>query len=85
MGYDYQIDKNIPFYSFSSDVSTFANTFFKIKYEYKGEEYLENVKNVTPSSDKSKLVLEVNSKLKEANHFWLVIRIRNKEYLIKFK
>ena len=46
---------------------------------------MENVKDVTPSSDKSKLVLEVPSKVRDTSHFSLVIRIRNKEYLVKFK
>ena len=85
LGYDYQISESIPFYSYSADISSFASSFFKIKYEYNGEEVVENVKDVTPSSDKSKLVLEVPSKVRDTSHFSLVIRIRNKEYLVKFK
>ena len=85
LGYEFNIDKSVPFYSYSSDISTFASTFFKIRYSYEDEDVQETVKNVTPNSDKSKIILEVNRKIKDASHLWLSIIIRNKEYLIKIK
>ena len=75
LGYDFKMDETIPFYTNAADVTTFASTFFKIRYSYEDENILEAVENVTPSSDKSKLVFIVNRKVREAN----------KEYLVKLK
>ena len=85
LGYKFDLDKTVPFYTNAADVTTFASTFFKIRYSYEDEDVLETIENVTPNSDKSKLVFEVNRKVREANHLWLSIIIRNKEYLIKLK
>lgn len=85
LGYNFNIDKTVPFYNDAVDVTTFASTFFKIRYSYEDEVALEIIKDVTPKSDKSKLVFEVNKKVRNANHLWLSIIIRNKEYLVKLK
>lgn len=64
---------------------SFFSQFCKIKYKKGKEEYTLDVKNITPSELKGKVVLQVDNKIKTSGEFYLSITIRNKEYLIKIK
>lgn len=64
---------------------SFFSQFCKVKYKKDNKEYILNVKNITPSELKGKVVLQVDNKIKDVDELFLVITIRNKEYLIKIK
>jgi len=86
MDYKYDIDNTVPFYSTSSNINTFIKTFMKIKYinEDKKTAYAE-IKNVTPSKLKDKIVIETSNVIQKSEELEVSIIIRNKEYLIKLK
>jgi len=83
--YKYILDTNVPFYIYSSNVNKFADTFFKIKYLENDEYKYSDVKNITPSKLKDKLILETTNKIKNSDKLSISIIIRNKEYLVNIK
>lgn len=86
LDYKYEIDNTVPFYSTSSSISTFITSFMKIKYKNSSNEvkYLD-IKNVTPSKLKDKIVLETSNVIQDSDMLELSITVRNKEYIIKIK
>lgn len=83
--YEYEIDKEVPFYETAKTVDGFLENFAKLKYIDNNNEKVDNIKNITPSKLKGKIVLEVPSKVRESKEVYLTITIRNKEYSIKLK
>lgn len=86
MDYKYELDNTIPFYSTSTSINTFIKTFMKIKYidEDKKTAYV-NIKNVTPSKLKNKIVIETSNVIQKSEEIEIAFIIRNKEYLVKIK
>ncbi len=85
LDYEYNIDNTIPFYTYSSNINTFMKTFVKIKYIENLKTAYANIKDVTPSLLKGKIVLETTNKINDSEELELAITIRNKEYLYKIK
>ena len=85
LDYKLNIDENAPFYTKSSNINKFINTFMKIKYVKNGREYLSNIKNVTPSNLTDKFAIEIPVESLDAEKLYISIIIRNKEYLINVK
>ena len=83
--YEYNISEESSFYSYSKDISTFVNTFLKVKYKENDNFKYASVESVTPNNLKDKIVIETTNNIKETNELYLAIIIRNKEYLIKIK
>ena len=85
LDYSFELDKNIPYYTFSNTFTSFVNNFIKVRYLDGDNNIYDTVKNVTPNNLEGKMVLEVNKKVKETKELALIIRIRNKEYVINLK
>lgn len=85
LDYNFLLDKETPYYKYSTSINTFVNTFVKIKYLEDEEEKYYQVKNVTPNKLKDKIVLETTNKIKNTKELAISITIRNKEYLINLK
>lgn len=85
LDYEYNIDKNVPFYKTSQTINGFINYFIKVKYTIDSKEYYSNVSNSTPSKLNGKIVLETTDKINEADNIYLSLIIRNKEYLVTIK
>lgn len=83
--YDYIIDENIPFYSYSSTITSFINSFVKVRYLNNNETVYATVKNITPTNLKDKIILEVSNKIKNTQELAISFIIRNKEYIVKIK
>lgn len=85
LNYEFTSDVNTEMYNFTQNINKILDTFVKVKYiEGNNFNYTE-VKNVTPSKLKDKIVLETSNKINDLDSFYLSFIIRNKEYLIKIK
>jgi len=85
MDYDYTIDKDIPFYKYSSSINGFVESFIKIRYKENTEVKYSTISNVTPNNLKNKIVIETTNKIVDSEDVKISIIIRNKEYLINLK
>lgn len=63
----------------------FFNDFTDVKYKINGKENISSVKDVTPKNARGKIVLEVNSAIKNADEVSLIITIRDQRYTLKIK
>lgn len=82
MDYEYNLDKNVPFYSYSHNIKQFVDNFIKVRYLENDKYVYSNVKEVTPNNLKNKVVLETTNKIKNNKDIDISIIIRNKEYVI---
>lgn len=84
--YEFNLDNTIPFYSVTSRVKKFVDSFVKVRYYDENDKpQYATVNNVTPNRLTKQIVLEVDSKVADSSNVALSITIRNKEYLIKIK
>ena len=85
LNYEYNLDEDVPFAKTSKSISGFINYFVKIKYELNGGIYYSDVKGITPTNLKDKIVLETTNKINDAERVYLAVIIRNREYLVSIK
>lgn len=83
--YEFTLDDTIPYYTRTTTINNFINSFFNIRYK-NGDDYVyTTVSNVTPNNLKGKIVLEATNKILKSDDIAISIIIRNKEYLINLK
>lgn len=82
LDYEYNLDKNVPYYKYSNSINAFVNSFIKVRFLENENIVYEMVKDVTPKNLKNKIVLETSNKIKNNKDIDLSIIVRNKEYLI---
>lgn len=83
--FEYELDKNIPYYNYDKAVSSFITSFVKVKYTMDGTIKTAYVRNMIPINLKDKFIIETTSEIKKSNNVYVVVTIRNKEYRIKIK
>lgn len=79
------LDENASYTKYKLGSNDFFTDFAKIEYSYGGNNYYLNVVNATPKKVNDKIVLEVNSSIKNADKINLIITIRDKSYTLKLK
>lgn len=82
LDYDFSLDETSSYYETSQSVGVFSQNFFKIRYQLDGAIKIVDIKNVTPTNLKDKLILQTNSEIEKAQVIDLYINIRNKSYII---
>lgn len=81
---DFNMDENASYTKFKLGTNDFFEDFGNIEYTVNGNTYITKVYNKTPK-EANKIVLEVNSSIKDAQDMNLLITIRDKCYTIKLK
>ena len=79
------IDNNSNYASVLKNKSAFFEQFAKIVYTKNEVQKTIDIDNLTPDNLEGKVVLQVDSDIKNAESYSLNIIIRNKEYIIKIK
>ena len=82
IGYNFNLDNTTPYYENYKNVTSFASNFFRIAYEKEGETKVVEIKQITPTNLKDKIVLQTTSEVEQADKVDLYITVRNKTYVI---
>lgn len=85
LDYEFKKDSEATYFISNPALKDFVNNFMKIKYVIDGKTYYSKVINQTPSTLKDKLVLQIGSRVNEAESVSVVFTIRNKNYIITLK
>ena len=85
LDYELKLDKESSYYKNNKNPNNFFTHFSKIKYKIDDQETILDTYNVTPADLEDKVVLQVDSQIRQAQEVYLVLDIRNREYNIKIK
>lgn len=85
LDYELSLDKNTSYYKEIKKDSLFFKQFAKVRTTKNKKTTTYNIKDLTPNDIKNKVVLQVDSDIKQADSIELLITIRNKEYIVKLK
>lgn len=85
LDYDYTIDSNSLYYKTYQSINTFIDNFFKIQYAINNGIVTANITNVTPQNVNDKIILQVDSDVKNADIINVLITVRNSRYIINLK
>lgn len=82
---DFNLDENASYTKYRLGTNNFFDDFTKVEYSIGDNTYISDVTDKTPKNSQDKIVLEVNSSVKDANKIKLLITIRDKRYVITLK
>lgn len=85
LDYTLNLDKNSNFYKNVRSETSVFNSFCFIRYTKNGKSEVLNTYDLTPDNLQNKVVLQVDSKIRNADKVELLVRIRNKEYSVIIK
>ena len=82
---EFNLDENSSYSKYKLGSNDFFEDFTDVEYKLNDNTYTLDVKDVTPKKVNDKLVLEVNSSIKDAEEINLIITVRDKRYILKLK
>ena len=85
LDYDYTIDSNSIYYKTYQSIDTFVDNFFKVQYAISNGIVTSRLSNVTPQNVNDKIILQVDSDVKNADIINILITVRNSRYIINLK
>ena len=85
MDYEFLLSDNIALNKNINTIGLFADAFMQVSFEKDGVSNVSSIKYITPSKVKDKLILQVDSKVIDADKISLLTTVRNRIYEIRLK
>ena len=82
---EFTLDENSSYSKYKLGSNDFFEDFVDVKYKIGEVENIIGVKDATPKKSEGKIILEVNSVIKDADEISLIITVRDQRYTLKLK